>query len=50
MRLSHVENQVEQQLSLIQLMAHSYDNLIKNGTENVTSQRIQTCFSALKEN
>jgi len=50
MRLSYVENQGKQQLSLIQLIAHSYDNLVKTGKENVISQRIQTRLSALKEN
>lgn len=50
MRLSHAEHYVEQQLELMQTIGQSYDNLIKNGMENVSPQRVNVRFSALKEN
>ncbi|XP_011688837.1 PREDICTED: uncharacterized protein LOC105450601 [Wasmannia auropunctata] len=50
MRLSHAGHYVEQQLALMQTIGQSYDNLVKNGMESVTSQRINVRLSALKDN
>ncbi|XP_039315422.1 uncharacterized protein LOC105198944 [Solenopsis invicta] len=50
MRLKHIENHIEQQLALAEIISHSYENLIKNGTESITPQRVKTRLSILKEN
>ncbi|XP_039306359.1 uncharacterized protein LOC120358020 [Solenopsis invicta] len=50
MRLTHVEHHVEQQLVLMKTIGQSYENLVKNGMESVTSQRINVRLSALKDN
>ncbi|XP_018375251.1 PREDICTED: uncharacterized protein LOC108769020 [Trachymyrmex cornetzi] len=50
MRLNHIEHHIEQQLNLSSIISNSYDNLIKYGIENVTSQRINLRLSNLKEN
>lgn len=48
-KLSHVESRVEQQLKIMNLVANSYDNLIKVGLLNINSQRIHTRITSLKE-
>jgi len=49
MRISHINARLEQQLALSKLIAHSYEELIKIGSSNVTSARIQTRIASLKE-
>lgn len=49
MRPSHIENRLEQQLTLKDFILNSVDNLIKIGMANVTSHRVLARLSALKE-
>lgn len=49
MRLSHIEHRLEQQLTLKELIVHSFDNLVKVGQANVTPARLQARLSSLKD-
>ncbi|KYQ48536.1 hypothetical protein ALC60_12422 [Trachymyrmex zeteki] len=48
MRLTHVEARLEQQVTLNNMIANSYDSLTKVGMHNLNSQRIKARLSALK--
>lgn len=50
MRISHIENRLEQQLTLRNFIVNSVDNLKKNGFSSVTPQRVNARLSALREN
>lgn len=50
MRISHVESRLEQQTTLIDLIANAMDNLIKVGVTNITPQRVHARLTSLKEN
>lgn len=50
MRVSHIENRIEQQLALKGLIEHAVDNVLKVGYSNVTSQRVQARLTSLKDN
>lgn len=50
MRLRHVENRIEQQLTLKELIDNALDRLIKVGCVNITSQRVHARLTSLKEN
>jgi len=49
MRLKYIENRLQQQLTLKELIANSFDNFIKIGYTNVTSARVHARLSALEE-
>jgi len=49
MRLNHIENRLQQQLTIKDLIVNSVDNLTKVGYSNVTSPRVHSRLSALKE-
>lgn len=49
MRLSHIENRIEQQLVLKELIDNAVDNLIKYGYRTLIPNRIRTRITALKE-
>ncbi|XP_071581890.1 uncharacterized protein [Temnothorax nylanderi] len=48
MRVSHVINRLEQQLSTSKVLIEAYDNFIKADPVNITNQRISSCLSSLK--
>lgn len=50
MRLSHIENRLEQQLTIMDLIVNSVDNLTKVGYARITSQRVNARLSDLKDN
>ncbi|XP_071576701.1 uncharacterized protein [Temnothorax nylanderi] len=50
MRLSHVENHLEQQLTLMGIIAKTADNLINIGRSNITTTMVHTRITDLKEN
>lgn len=50
MRLSHVENRIAQQLSLMDIISNVYNNLTQLSLSNITTTIIQTRISALNEN
>jgi len=49
MRLNHIENRLQQQLTIKDLIVNSVDYLTKIGYSNVTTQRVHARLSALKE-
>lgn len=49
MRVDHIVSRLEQQLTLREMIVNSVDNLTKVGYLNITSQRVNTRISALKE-
>ncbi|XP_036140647.1 uncharacterized protein LOC118644911 [Monomorium pharaonis] len=49
MRLSHIENRLEQQLTLRDLIVNSVDNLTKVGLTKITPNRVNARLLALKE-
>lgn len=49
MKLSHIYSHIEQQITLSEIIFHTYDNFIKNGLTDVTSQRVHSRLSTLKD-
>lgn len=49
MKLNHVKNQIEQQFTLMDLIANAVDNLTKVGLSNITTHRVHARLNALKE-
>lgn len=49
MRLSHIESRLEQQVAAIEVIMNAYDNVKGVGLSNITTQRVHTRISALKE-
>lgn len=49
MKLNHVKNRVEQQFTIMGLIANAVDNLTKVGLSNITSQRVHAPLNSLKE-
>lgn len=49
MRVAHIENRLEQQLNLKDFIVNAYDNLVKGGYSNISSQRVNARVTALKE-
>ncbi|XP_072757717.1 uncharacterized protein [Anoplolepis gracilipes] len=50
MRIEHIVNRLEQQLTLKDFIVNAVDNLTKVGYSNITSQRVNARLRALKEN
>lgn len=49
MRLTHIENRIEQQLTFMKIIANAFNNLIKVGHSQITPQRIRTRISDLRD-
>lgn len=49
MRVSHIENHLEQQTAHMQFIAKAGDNLMSVGSENITTHILDTRQNALEE-